>query len=275
MVGLESVYAKLDRASFHARELRRQLSTAVEKDRWAFERDAISSAGVCSFRVTKLPPIEPQWSLILGDFLTNARAALDHLAWQLVLRDGGQPDRFTQFPIRETLVNSKGNPAPARIESVTDSSVIRAIEAVQPYASQSPTDSPLFTLNELVNIDKHHLLLVVAHALKVDGMWWGTNDGDPVPKTRVSTGPISVGEEVAWFDFGGSTPPERFDPHLGIEIRLEDGPLTRSVRTTSLLNVVNVIYMHVEHSVLSKHFADFFGEAPRHGASAFGPQLPI
>lgn len=164
------------------------------------------------------------WSLILGDFLTNLRAALDHLAWQLVILEGGTPDKSTQFPIRETEVNAKGNPSPTKVKGISDVAVLAAIEAAQPFKAIRPREQPLYTLNALVNNDKHRLLLVVAHALRVTGMWWSNPEGQEPPEIRLNLGPLSDGDPVAWFDFGDKPAPANFEPHLELELRLKDGP---------------------------------------------------
>lgn len=50
-------------------------------------------------RVDAQPPVE--WSVLIGDIVHNARSALDHLAYALVIRDGGTPDEHTYFPITD------------------------------------------------------------------------------------------------------------------------------------------------------------------------------
>lgn len=39
--------------------------------------------------------------MVIGDAVHNARAALDHLVWQLVLAAGNTPNRRTGFPVAE------------------------------------------------------------------------------------------------------------------------------------------------------------------------------
>src|SRR3989304_6763196 len=43
-----------------------------------------------------------RFSVIVGDILHNIRSALDHLVWQLVLRDGHEPTTRNEFPIYES-----------------------------------------------------------------------------------------------------------------------------------------------------------------------------
>lgn len=60
------------------------------------------------------PDLPPAWALLVGDFASNARAALDHLAWQLALRFTWRasrerkakrpwPPKDTEFPISASI----------------------------------------------------------------------------------------------------------------------------------------------------------------------------
>lgn len=268
MPTLDGVYAKLDRARIHARDLHQKITTTLGPDRYTISRAKGEPPTVVVFRAESLPAIDATLSLLLGDFLTNARAALDHLAWQLVLLDGGTPNKRTSFPILDKHP-SDTNPHP--ILGVKDPAIAKALESVQPYQMKKPDESPLFSLNELVNIDKHRLLLVMAHGLRIGGSWWGHSEGGPIPEVRMNLGPLKQGDPLAWFDFGTETAPLQFDPHLSLELRLNDGPETLPLRSVDVSNVVASIYSTVEHTVISNAFATLFGKGPRHNASAFGP----
>jgi hypothetical protein len=51
------------------------------------------------FRLRFFQETPDEWGLLVGDLAHNARSALDHLAWQVVLHGGGSPDERTGFPI--------------------------------------------------------------------------------------------------------------------------------------------------------------------------------
>jgi hypothetical protein len=269
---LDGVYAKLDRARQHAHDLHTSVSDWSTAPTYRFEREPGAKPGSYVWKVHGLAPLNPEWSVLFGDFLTNVRAALDHLAWQLAELDvaaGGQgPSEATNFPIKEQDVDRKGNPKPARIQGVVNPSVIAAVESVQPYETARRTGEPathdvLYGLNKLVNIDKHRLLLVVVQALDIDRMWWPLPDGVPQPDLRLNPRPLSEGDTVAWFDFHGHQVPSDFDPHLALRIRLDDGPRVPTVRGLSLTNLVSTLYGSVEQ-VVGLKFASFFGLPPRH-----------
>ena len=111
--------------------------------------------------VTKHP--EAEFGCIIGDCLTNSRAALDYVIWELAgvfcrRKLIGPPigkDR-PHFPIDITakwFAESLNRLKQYKISAAA----IADIEAVQPYHALY---SPLWTLDTLVNIEKHRLPLV-------------------------------------------------------------------------------------------------------------------
>jgi len=205
------------------------------------------------------------------------RAALDHLAWQLVVLDGGTPSKATQFPILKSDIGAKGQHSPARLRpAVSRQDILDAVESVQPYAVArqfgftDATNNGLFILNELVNVDKHRLLIEVMPVLNTRNMYW---TGDPSPEVRIlHAAPLKEGEPVAWFDFGDAEADPNFDPHLGLEIRVYGGPSIAAIRVPDLFGLISRIYGEIEFGI-GTHFAPLFGLSPRHWANilAEGP----
>ncbi len=98
--------------------------------------------------------------LLLGDFLTNLRASLDHLAWNLVLANNGEPDEHTAFPIKvkEPRAKGSGEPVPLRISGGIAPDAMTIVESAQPYERRDggdPATHPLWFLDRLVGVDKH------------------------------------------------------------------------------------------------------------------------
>lgn len=99
--------------------------------------------------------------MILGDFAHNVRSALDHLVWQLVIRDGGKPGRHNGFPIYDTeaeyvasVVEKPLGPL-AGINRASDEWAF--IERQQPYhVTQGEPYLPI--LRYLSNHDKHRIV---------------------------------------------------------------------------------------------------------------------
>jgi len=278
MSSLDGVYAKLDRACEHATELKQTIDAAFEATNQKITREVSADGSKVVYRVEMLPTIDPRWSLLLGDFLTNMRAALDHLAWQLVVLDGGTPTCKTSFPIKTSWLSRSGNsPAkPLTVVGLKSETVLDLVEAVQPRSlvllNAVPENSPLHVLNELVNIDKHRLLLLFAHTLRWNRMWFGVPVDRQDPKYELNTAPLADGDILATFDFGDSAVFPNFDPQvtlgLGLNVGLDIAPL----RSAQVLQTVQMIYSTVEHSVISEHFASLFGVEARHSARAFKSQ---
>lgn len=110
------------------------------------------------------------WSLVIGDFASNARAALDHVAWELALRN-----RW-----RESRASTKGNPWPPPTMTFpvirnrpTESSLRKTMRifrpsdrklvvAEQPFRRGNPgPETPIWILNRIRNVDIHRELHTV------------------------------------------------------------------------------------------------------------------
>jgi hypothetical protein len=103
------------------------------------------------------------WSILIGEIIHNMRSALDHLVWQLVIRETGLPPATskTGFPI---FLNAKGYSSD-RGEKLLLHGVGAAakalIKAAQPFETGEDTASPLWHLHELSNWDKHRVIALV------------------------------------------------------------------------------------------------------------------
>ena len=133
--------------------------------------------------------------------------------------------------------------------------LLAEVEALSPNSycrlyGGEPENNGLHILNELVNIDKHRLLLVMAAQISANGAWWYITDDSPGPTTRFTAGPLANGAIAARFDFLGSTPPAAFEPHLDYTIVLGDGPDVPAIRRVSLTVLMSRLYFDVEHMVV-------------------------
>jgi hypothetical protein len=179
-------------------------------------------------RVRTVPTVDPMVAAIVGDIVHNLRSALDHLAWQLVRLDGGQPDETTAFPIHLSSLNGRGNPRNLTIApGIRRSDIMEAVESMQPYDAlrygHPPETDALGILQRLNNIDKHRLLLTVVHTIDHDmPAYWGSNDGDPSPTYWFNTELLKPGDVVATFDFGEFEPPPSFHPDFSLVVTIEE-----------------------------------------------------
>lgn len=266
---LNGVYLKLDRAREHAMDLNRGTTTALARAGNAIQRsDELSTSSRLVYTVVDAPVVDPHWSLVLGDFLTNIRAALDHLAWQLALFGGGLQGRSMNFPILMSGARIRA------FSGVSDAAILDALSRVQPgfeaaTRSGGLENHGLYLLNRLVNIDKHETLHVVAYVVDRGQIVWFSAEGDPSPTVLLRESGLASGEVAATFDFHGAPVPNGFEPHLGLRFRLDSGPDIPALRVPDLLGLMQRIYQSVEQDVLGRHFAPLFGCSPRHGARLF------
>jgi hypothetical protein len=268
MADLMSVYAKMDRAYFHAWDLKQKLRVALDPNSHSFVAESDGKPSKQLYRIEGLPEVKPEWSLVFGDFLTNVRAALDHLACQLAELEAPSTCEHTQFPILDSSLDKNGNlRPPPRIDGVRNQHVIDALIAVQPYTAVEEYGHPLeetvlHMLKTLVNIDKHRLLLVTMNALHPELAWWGVPEGRETPDARFELGSLEDHAPVAWFDFGDSEPYPGFDPHLSLTVRLRGHG---GLASLPLLELMQTLGGEVEHEI-GMYFAQFFGGGFRHDA---------
>jgi hypothetical protein len=143
----------------------------------------------------------------MGDVIYDLRSALDHLAWQLVIANGGTPvtpednaGPSTAFPIFHSKEGAKGGPRPpVSIAGGVNTAALAVIERLQPYHRvDDPQLDPLWQLSELCNTDKHRLLLVVG--VTYDALVTTTNG--KISTTRMQEPiPLIIGRWVSAIGF--------------------------------------------------------------------------
>jgi len=165
MADLAAVWHKIHRADMHHKalesELRSYIDTKPYRLRVVNDHSTLARGVVNEFLVVDhVDPIPLDIPVRIGEIAYQLRSALDQLAWQLVLANGGQPViKRTAFPILDTA------PSVLRIAGGVDPAALAIIEELQPYKrSQDPQTDVLWLLSELNNIDKHRLPIVVAHS---------------------------------------------------------------------------------------------------------------
>jgi hypothetical protein len=139
-------------------------------------------------------------SVVAGEAIHNLRSALDHLAWTLVLNDGGSPDhRRTQFPIWEDRLTPGGELRTVTIKGGIKPETESILEDLQAFHHvNDPTQHSLALLRHLSNIDKHRTLYVTVLAVeKVSAKLF--HSGELVAKSQ-SSGPFRDGELVAFYE---------------------------------------------------------------------------
>jgi hypothetical protein len=229
---LESARAKLDWAGHHLEVFRTEL------DQWRPETGPISirlqpdpDAGKNSWVgvPTSLPDVPNRFSLIIGDFVQNLRACLDHIAYVLAdLNSPGRgPDNSTQFPI----LKSPGdwtNKLVKRWIQYLSAADIDAMKKIQPYnAADRPVFARLALIKALSNRDKHRRINTVAAAPQGGiAMILPVRDCR-VPAVTNKLGALEVGTPCLWFEVipTGSEPEVKVHPisTLSIAVAEEEG----------------------------------------------------
>jgi hypothetical protein len=169
---------KLRRARKHLDDFKAEVKRWIEVDGYSTAADANPKAPRYIVRVRIERPIEEDpFSLLLGDFLQNARAALDHLAF--ALGDAGAGGAMDEATAAETMfpiigdVDRDGFPgrgpdlfaAAAQKRLATVAEPARAvIEQLQPYHEygDARTLAPLWILHELARFDRHRFVHLAA-----------------------------------------------------------------------------------------------------------------
>ena len=168
---LDGCRAKIERANKHIQDLESALKTFAEGDAYKVGSQYDAKAGILSIVFADVRDLPPEVSIVVGEALYQQRSALDHLVWQLVLRNNRTPPAKSGFPIF-TTVQGYETRSPSMIEGIGPSAAAR-IKALQPFHRGAARQSdPLWSLQELYNTDKHRLLLIMgAHFGKAGGGW--------------------------------------------------------------------------------------------------------
>lgn len=165
---------KIRRAEEHIDELRGAAQDFISRPHWSMtlEDDPQFPPSTYRFNVTEKPPL--YIGTIVGDIVSNLRAALDHIIWQAALRHrkGRRPDRKTSFPIYDdaALYVEKSRGSLRHISRAARD----VVESLQPYHRPDwPETYLLHVLNELVRVDKHQTIMPVIGAARIE-----TNRGE-------------------------------------------------------------------------------------------------
>ncbi len=168
---LADAWAKFNRAKIHSNSLRHKIlawiKTQGSRPIFRFELDEDASAGCLIIRVRRVKKLPPTWSLIAGDALSNFRACLDYLAWQLV-QFGANPNPKVPenigWPIYESEIKFRASidrKLPGLLQKHRT-----LVEACQPYKGEPGKLNPLSVLNDLSRHDKHRQITVLSAAHK-------------------------------------------------------------------------------------------------------------
>ncbi len=195
----------------------------------------------------------PEWSPIIGDIVHNWRSALDHLAWQLVIRNGRKPSGSTAFPIFsespfDASLYSSAKAAENALKSwnrqvkgmhANDAALI---EILQPYNVEEDSGFPVLSaLSRLSNWDKHRVYQLTGQTLK--GATFGAEDYRDCECCLFYERPIGAfehGTVVARFAFVATGPQPKVNMNIKVSFDVafgEGSPLEGSGLKETLIEV--------------------------------------
>ena len=184
-----SWWFKLDRAKHHLHELQGAVAPyeALRKHEVRKGYEELTGHWVYTGHVAGKP--SAWWSLIVGDALVNARAALDHMAWALNRPHARNRDIY--FPILDEdpwvpMPSPKQRSRAKWFEHHTGNMQLGAVDIVkrsQPCWTSDPNTHVLITLRDLNNADKHEKLLVTVNAIPKGRFLYSDDVGRAQDKT--------------------------------------------------------------------------------------------
>jgi len=253
---------KLRRVQHHFDALQKAFDGFLGSDPYEIvnERHPEREEYVLWVKVREEPP--PEWSPIIGDVVHNCRSALDHLAWQLVIRNKGKPSGSTAFPIFSkspfdaSLYSSAKEAKNAlgrwnrQVKGIHDNDVA-LIKRLQPYnAGKDSEIAVLSMLSDLSNWDKHREYQLTGQTLK--GTTYRIRNPRDAQFWISYQRPIGIfehGTVVARVAFSATGP----DPKMDVEVKVsfdiafgEGSPLKghglKEVLITSAQHVTDIVF---------------------------------
>ena len=171
---------KLDRAQHHLNDLKVRISEWDKGDGYATWLECDPDDPSYSFVKATADIPQEEFSPIIGDAIQNLRASLDHLVFALSERHSGKLSKerakVPKFPI---FGCDDPQPGERRFANASKTALrfvspeaLEVIEGLQPYqvakisrGDADYTDSHLWKLNQLSNIEKHQTIHLVGTAL--------------------------------------------------------------------------------------------------------------
>ena len=155
------IRVKVERAYKHIHDLELEIRAFLDSNPYTIETKPNDQHNALIYYLANLCDTPLIISAITGDILFNLRAVLDHLAYHLVLVNGGTPTEQTCCPIFEE--GTKYIAGKSRKVDGMSPNAIKAIDAVEPYKGGNDI---LWRLHSLNNIDKHRILVTVGSAVR-------------------------------------------------------------------------------------------------------------
>lgn len=241
---LDGARLKIVRAEEHLQTLKAEIAEYLHGQHWEVNIERRGDKSVPVPSVTVVPPL--RLSTIIGDCITNARASLDYIIWELAARYFSPPvdlvkqndRRITAFPITNNPKDAGYLDRLGRLKNrKIPAAAIVEIAAVQPY---NTGQAPLLWLHDLVNTDKHRMpILTVA---RIPSFAYVTNpDGEIAFGSQLKLKPIisRVGEQLPSGKFATKIEIEAdMDGKITIAVTLKDVSMPREPVDQTLAQII-------------------------------------
>lgn len=145
---LESSRAKIENAKHYLSVVVGLHQQYVESKPYETATRTFENIPDAELYLSRIEPLPSRLAPAVGDVIHNARAALDHLAYQLV------PSKRTYFPIADDA--AKYSEKVRRDLKGAAPEVLDLVRSIKPYKEGNLL---LWQLNSLDNVDKHQLVL--------------------------------------------------------------------------------------------------------------------
>lgn len=233
---LQGVRVKMNRAAEHLEVLNKEIARFLASNpyRISRERHSDGNSSTYTFRVHVInDPPDDILSPVMGDALQNMRSALDHIVWQIGLKEKRNPNRRLAFPIVRTPDDFQEVRGKREFKEI-DTLALDAIEKLQPYKRGDVDRDPLLIVHELARLDRHQTLRFlggVQSGMSVSVSRYGENDRlyipanfSPPTNEIVTVGPFKPGAIVTQLVSTGAEPGMDMDYEASFVIGLREAP---------------------------------------------------
>jgi hypothetical protein len=162
---------KRARAAHHFHALRKSIEEFAKLEREPVAGRFEAPASQYVFDVP-LEPVNPEWPLLVGDFIYDTRASLDYLLTALIRSTGNEETETSNFPIFSIKRIEEWQYAEERWDRDESGRIARSLKGTPPGTKEAlkplqpfhevprsnPWGHPLFALQTLNNRDKHRRL---------------------------------------------------------------------------------------------------------------------
>ena len=230
---LSDSVAKLKRADHHCDLLNKEVVAFYEEHPYEIVRKSDPDNTCHTFKVCGLRPLPEHWPLMLGELIYNYRSSLDHLIYELGIKNAGHAmspadERACMFPLYEDPAKFRDNGR--RRIAMLGGPEQTLVEWFQPYNRQhfSRETFTLGYLEHLGVVDKHRRLNVLqqvmhgrTHVVYPHIRW----DYPPASDT-----PLGDGGDIAIAWCSAPDPDVYMHPDNAIDVTIGEGRITATLR---------------------------------------------